>query len=150
MKLAEALQERADINKKISQLRSRLSNNVLVQEGEKTAEDPNELIKELDQSLKRLQHLIERINLTNCNTYVDNKTITELRARKDILTLQLSAYRDLIDQGNRNTDRARHSEIKILSTINVVDIQKKVDRLAKELRSVDNLLQETNWNTELL
>ncbi|MBR0343602.1 MAG: DIP1984 family protein [Oscillospiraceae bacterium] len=150
MKLAEALQERADINKKISQLRSRLSNNVLVQEGEKTAEDPNELIKELDQSLKRLQHLIERINLTNCNTYVDNKTITELLARKDILTLQLSAYRDLIDQGSRNTDRARHSEIKILSTINVVDIQKKVDRLAKELRSVDNLLQETNWNTELL
>ena len=50
MKLAEALQERADINKKISQLRSRLSNNLLVQEGEKTAEDPLALLKEMDQS----------------------------------------------------------------------------------------------------
>ncbi len=40
MKLAEALQERADINRNIQQLKSRLQNNVLVQEGEKTAEEP--------------------------------------------------------------------------------------------------------------
>ncbi len=33
MKLAEALQERADLNRKIEQLKSRLNNNVLVQEG---------------------------------------------------------------------------------------------------------------------
>ncbi len=150
MKLAEALQERADINKKISQLRSRLSYNLLVQEGEKTAEDPLVLLKELDQSIKRLQFLIEHINLTNCNTLVGDKTITELLAKKDSLTLQISAYRDVIEQGSRNTDRARHSEIKILSTINVADIQRKTDKMAKELRSVDNLLQETNWNTELL
>ncbi len=150
MKLAEALQERADINKKISQLRSRLSYNLLVQEGEKTAEDPLVLLKELDHSIKRLQFLIEHINLTNCNTLVGDKTITELLAKKDSLTLQISAYRDVIEQGSRNTDRARHSEIKILSTINVADIQRKTDKMAKELRSVDNLLQETNWNTELL
>ena len=35
MKLAEALQERADLNRKISQLEERISNNVTVQEGEK-------------------------------------------------------------------------------------------------------------------
>ena len=93
---------------------------------------------------------IEHINLTNCNTLVGDKTLTELLAKKDSLTLQISAYRDVIEQGSRNTDRARHSEIKILSTINVADIQKKTDKMAKELRSVDNLLQETNWNTELL
>ena len=46
MKLAEALQERADLNRKIEQLQDRLSNNVLVQEGEQTAEDPEKL-KEL-------------------------------------------------------------------------------------------------------
>lgn len=33
MKLAEALQERADINKKISELKRRLENCLLVQEG---------------------------------------------------------------------------------------------------------------------
>ncbi len=150
MKLAEALQERSDINKKISQLRGRLSNNLLVQEGEKTAEDPVALLKELDQSIKRLQYLIEHINLTNCKTLVGERTITELLAQKDTLTLKISAYRDVIEQGSRNTDRARHSEIKILPTINVAEIQKKTDKMAKELRNVDNMLQETNWNTELL
>ncbi len=40
MKLAEALQERADLNRKIDQLRQRIENNVLVQEGEKSQEDP--------------------------------------------------------------------------------------------------------------
>ena len=54
MKLAEALQERADLNRKIQQLRNRLSLNVLTQEGERPSEDPNELLKELDSSLKRL------------------------------------------------------------------------------------------------
>ena len=33
MKLAEALQERADLNRRIEQLRDRLENNALVQEG---------------------------------------------------------------------------------------------------------------------
>lgn len=33
MKLAEALQERADLNKKIEQLRSRITSNALMQEG---------------------------------------------------------------------------------------------------------------------
>ena len=48
MKLAEALQERADLNKKIQQLQQRINSNVLVQEGEKSQEDPQALMKELD------------------------------------------------------------------------------------------------------
>ena len=39
MKLAEALQERADLNRNIGQLRERLRSNALVQEGENTVED---------------------------------------------------------------------------------------------------------------
>ena len=54
MKLAEALQERADINKRISELRRRLGNCLLVQEGEEPAEDPLALLKELDSSTDRL------------------------------------------------------------------------------------------------
>ena len=52
MKLAEALQERADLNRNIEQLKSRLNNNVLVQEGEKTVEEPAKLKQELDASLE--------------------------------------------------------------------------------------------------
>lgn len=82
MKLAEALQERADINRKIEQLKVRLNNNVLVQEGEKTAEDPDQLKQELDRSIERLAYLMARINKTNCETEIDGQTLTEIIARK--------------------------------------------------------------------
>ena len=76
MKLAEALQERADLNRKIEQLDSRLCNNCLVQEGEKPLENPEELLQELEYSVGRLEYLMERINITNSKTLVDGKTMT--------------------------------------------------------------------------
>ena len=86
MKLAEALQERADLNRRIEQLRYRLGNNALMQEGEKPAEDPAALLRELEECLSRLEWLISRINLTNCAVKVDGRTLTELIARRDILS----------------------------------------------------------------
>ena len=80
MKLAEALQERADLNRDIEQLRNRLENNVLVQEGEKTAEEPEKLKQELDVAIGRLAYLISRINLTNSRVELDGRTLTELIA----------------------------------------------------------------------
>ena len=71
MKLAEALQERADIQKRLSQLRGRLLNNAKVQEGEKPVENPAELLQEMDGMILRLEELILRINMTNSAT-MDN------------------------------------------------------------------------------
>ena len=65
MKLAEALQERADLNKKIEQLRSRITSNALMQEGVLPVEDPEQLLKELDECLNQLEKLIIVINKTN-------------------------------------------------------------------------------------
>jgi len=73
MKLAEALQERADLNKKISDLRGRLNQNSLVQEGERPNEDPTVLMQELEAAIARLQQLIKDINLTNCATIVEGR-----------------------------------------------------------------------------
>ena len=42
------------------------------------------------------------------------------------------------------------SEIKILSTVDVVKLQKQIDDMSKELRIVDNKIQSLNWSTELL
>ena len=96
MKLAVALQERADLNIKIEDLKGRLNRNILVQEGEKPAEDPKDLKKELDSCINRLEYLIAAINKTNCETKVDGKSITELLARKDALQVKSSAYRDSV------------------------------------------------------
>ena len=150
MKLAEALQERADLNRKIAQLRQRITKNVLVQEGELPAEDVEQLTGELNGALGRLAWIITRINLTNAVVIVNGKTLTEWIAEKDVLTLKISAYKDATDAAGNIYYRARGSEIKILSTISVRDWQKEIDRMSAELRKVDNLLQETNWNTDLI
>ena len=150
MKLAVALQERADLNIKIGDLKARINRNVLVQEGEKPTEDPKDLKKELDTCINRLEYLIAAINKTNCETKVDGKSITELLARKDVLEVKSAAYRDIVYVGSSNTDRARNTEIKIVSVINVKAWQKETDEIAKEIRLIDNKIQETNWTTELI
>lgn len=150
MKLAEALQERADLNRKIEQLKSRLNNNVLVQEGEQTAESPEQLKQELDSSLERLAYLLAQINRTNCETSVDGQTLTELIAVKDKLSLKIHVYKDIVYTASQTSYRARNTEIKIKSAISVADWQTEIDKMAKELRLVDNKLQETNWNTDLI
>ena len=149
MKLAEALQERADLSRRIEELRRRISNNILVQEGEKPAEDPKELMNELDACLKRFGELITAINLTNAKTKVKGSTLTELIAKKDVLQLKISAYRDAVYQASLSTSRARGTEIKVKQLLNASELQKEVDLMSKELRETDNLLQETNWKTEL-
>ncbi len=150
MKLAEALQERADVNRNIEQLSERLELNVLVQEGEQTVEDPIKLKKELDSSIERLAYLIFHINLTNSTIKIGDKTITELIAEKDALNLKISTYKDIVDAASRTTHRARNSEIRILAAINVSKWQAEIDKMSKELRLLDNKLQETNWSTDLI
>ena len=150
MKLAEALQERADLNRRIQQLQQRLANNAIVQEGEQPAEDPRELLAELGSCVNSLEQLIARINLTNCRTLVNGKSLTELLARRDALKLKLSAYRDLAYNASQLGRRATHTEIKLLSTVNVKELQKQVDAMAKQLRLLDNSIQAANWSTDLM
>ena len=150
MKLAEALQERADINKKISELKRRLENCLLVQEGEEPAEDPIVLLNELDSATDRLEKLMASINETNCNTKANGMSLTEIIARKDALSIRYSAYKELVYTAGNNTYRARGSEIKVKAVVKAAELQKTVDKLAKEIRLLDNLLQETNWKTELV
>ena len=61
MKLAEALNLRADVSKRLSQLSERLTANAKVQEGDSPAEDPAELLGELDRLTGQLEELISRI-----------------------------------------------------------------------------------------
>ena len=89
------------------------------------------------------------INLANSRTVVNDKTLTQIIARKDCLRLRLEAYRELAETASQTARRATRSEIRILSTVDVKTIQAQVDTMAKELRLLDNELQQTNWTTEL-
>ena len=149
MNLAEALQERADLNRKIGELNGRLNNNALVQEGEETAEDPKALLKELDKAVARLEEVTAAVNERNCRTVVEGRSLTAWIARRDALRIQISSYRSLTDAASRTVTRGMRTEIKILSAVNVKELQRRCDALSKELRLVENRIQEINWTTEL-
>ena len=83
MKLANALSQRAELQTCIRQLEERLNNNAQVQEGEESAEDPMELLRELDEDYAQLEALIARINRTNSVTLVDGVPLSDLLARRD-------------------------------------------------------------------
>ena len=150
MKLANALSQRSELQTRLRQLESRLNNNAQVQEGEQPAEDPAELLKELDEGYARLEALIAAINRTNSSTVTaDGDTLSDLLAKRDCLKSKLSALRNFLVNASALVQRRTASEIRIKSTVNVRQLQKQVDDLAKELRELDESIQEKNWTTEL-
>lgn len=55
MKLAEALSIRADLQKKVAQLKERIKESAKVQEGDEPCDNVEELYKELDEALVQLK-----------------------------------------------------------------------------------------------
>lgn len=150
MKLATALSERSDIQNRMSEIAVRLNNNAKIQEGDTPAEDPVMLMKELDEMTERLEFLIARINLTNSTTVHDGKTISDLLAHRDCLKNKIGIMRNFLNNASSRTARMTRTEIKIVSTVPVSEIQDSLDILCKELRQTDEKIQELNWTTELL
>lgn len=75
MKLTEALTLRADLQKRIAQLKLRLLANAKVQEGDTSAEESAFLLEELDRNTAELEMLIRQINKTNNSTMVDGASL---------------------------------------------------------------------------
>src|SRR5690242_16804768 len=98
MKLAEALVLRADVQKRVEDLRGRLRQSALVQEGEKPPEDPQDLLAELGRLLGQLVGLIERINRTNLQTRLsDGRSLTQALAERDVIALHQGVLQNVAD-----------------------------------------------------
>ncbi|MBN1046507.1 MULTISPECIES: DIP1984 family protein [unclassified Clostridium] len=150
MKLAEALNLRADLQKRIASLKERLIRNAKVQEGDAPSENPIVLLNELDNNIVELEKLIKVINKTNSITYVENESIADIIARRDVIGLKLSVLRSFVNTASEKIDRYSNKEIKILSTVDVAEKQAEVDNLSKEYRLIDTKLQGLNWTTDLV
>jgi hypothetical protein len=150
MKLAEALILRADCQKRFEQLKQRVVRSAKAQEGDEPPENPRELLTELERLASELADLIKRINRTNAATeYQAGKTLSDALAERDVLVLQREAYSGLAQAASVTQDRYSKSEVKFKSTVNVPEIQRQVDALAKAYRETDARIQEINWQTEL-
>src|SRR5438105_13912696 len=138
MKLAEALILRADCQKRIAQLKSRLLTNAKVQEGDAPAETPQQLIAELERVSTELLDLIKCINRTNSATaFAGRGTISDALAERDVLALQRAAYAELGQTAAISHGRFTRSVVKYISTINFAKIQKCRNSLAKNYGDLD-------------
>jgi hypothetical protein len=154
MRLAEALSMRAEATRRVEQLRARIVGSARYQEGEAPAEDAASLLAQTGEVLDELESLIRRINRTNAATPLGPGTVTDAIARRDVLRLRhgvLSAAADAASGRNqRGVGRQLRSELLFLSALPVGELRTEADRLAQEIRTLDGLIQRTNWEVELL
>ena len=150
MKLAEALILRADHQRRLEGLRERLVRSAKVQEGESALEDPALLLREVNDLLMQLTHLIQRINRTNSRCLVDGqKTLSDALAERDVLGLKRSVLHSLVQATGIKIDRYSKSELKFFATVNVRELQREIDGIAQAYRELDTKIQSINWSTDL-
>ena len=151
MKLAEALTARADLQKRLEQMRGRLAQSALVQENESPPEEPRELLAETERLLGELEGYVERINRTNLgSTLEDGTTLTAALARRDVLGLRYGLLRGLVDAASNRMPRYGRAEIRTLATVDVAPLRRRMDEVARERRELDTTIQAANWMTELM
>jgi hypothetical protein len=149
MKLAEGLSLRKDLQTRIEQLKTRLLNNLKVQEGDEPAERPDDLMKELDACLNQLEDIMFRINATNMHTVKDGRTLTAMMAERDVLGKRIQVLRDAFDRASQSQDRYGRNEIKYVTTVDIPRLRKQIDKYSQEFRQLDMAIQALNFATDL-
>jgi hypothetical protein len=155
MKLAEALTERKAMQERLARLRARVVANARVQEGDQPAERPEALLTEIGEVANALERLIVRINLTNVAAAVSEAprlTLMEAVARRDMFKVRFAALAELVAaaQPNPRQFAVTRSEIRSVATVDVAEMQRRLDALAREIRELDTQLQAANWTVELV
>jgi hypothetical protein len=152
MKLAEALMTRADLQRRIEQVRSRIAENARYQEGEEPPEDAAGLVEEASELLDRLEDLVVAVNLTNASVRLDDgRTMTEALARRETLRARHSLLSRSADaaQGGGAGHRQMRSELRQFAALPVSELRRRADDVARELRELDVEVQRTNWEVDL-
>jgi len=153
MKLAEALTARADLQRRIEQLRARITANARYQEGEEPAEDAAALLVQADADLLLLRDLIRRINATNSRLDLGaDGTMTDALAARDVLRLHHSLLADAAAAASGANDqflRQMRSELRQISALPVAELRSRADAVAQDLRELDNRIQQANWLHDL-
>lgn len=152
MQLAEALSLRADAVRRIEQLRSRITSNARIQEGEEPSENAAALLAEARRVFDELVVLIGRINKTNTVVRVGSGSMTDALAQRDVLRMRHKMLTDAADAASgRGSVYARQmrSELAYVSLLPVANIRSEADSVSEELRELDVQIQRMNWTSEL-
>ena len=80
----------------------------------------------------------------------EHRAIMDALAERDTLMAKRNAYSALASAASIVHTVYSRSEVKFVSTVDVAEIQKRVDQLSKQHRELDTRIQQANWEAELL
>lgn len=156
MKLAEALAQRADAQKRLEQLKTRAVACARYQEGETPPENASDLHAEAREVVDEIERLVRQINRTNAATELEaGLTITDAIAQRDALATKHTVAVAVADSASGRQDRLGwgrqlRSELRQVTDVAVPTLRRESDQLAQEYRELDTRLQSVNWTTDLV
>lgn len=151
MKLAEALQMRAELQNKSDSLQKRVCANMKVLQGEEPLEDPKALLSELFSVHDRLSDMIGRINAkNNAVTLPDGRTLAQALIERDALMKKRKMLTAITESVfSREYSIARSMENKVTILLSMHDLHAQIEDMSRQFRQLDSIIQTINWQTEL-
>jgi|GEM_PF-1441395 hypothetical protein len=157
MKIGEALARTKLLKNKLVELQKLQRRTFFVEEGKTKEANFDELDRELSKVMEELRELKLKIQRANLNTYI------EWKGRKISLAEAILIIGDLRSQlahldaletdskfGIRSLfDRKTKDEVEYLPQKSRVELLELKKKLEAEKTALDNLVQSTNWRTEI-
>jgi Na+/phosphate symporter len=151
MNLGEALSLLKKEKSRLARLISLRKENVFVEEGKKTEFDPKKLSEDIEKKIEDIRKLKIRIQKTNISSKLerDNLTIAEAIIKIGDIRSKLSNLSSLFE---RKRDRWYFDKDtkNYIPQLDESETEEEIEKLEAEKTALDNKIQISNWNTELL
>ncbi len=151
MKLADALAERACLQRHLDAVKNRLCASVRYRQGEEKLEDPVALLDTLDKTTDSLRDLLARINRTNLGvTAPDGRSLTDLIAARDAALSRFKACKAAWEKLS-GEERVYYSEAPLIQrAIAPALLRERMEKAGSEWHRLNRLIQRLNWEAELV
>lgn len=151
MRLGAALSQRAKLAQRMNDLKGRIKTNVLVQEGTTPSEDPHALIADYVNTSARFRVLVQRIAEANASTMIAGRSLLAMLQEREQLIRLRNLYGMAADSATPGIDRYRYmrTELAYTTTVDVAELRRQEDDLNQQVRIIDELIQQTNWETDI-
>jgi hypothetical protein len=144
MKLAQALTLRKSNNQQLNNLLNFVKENAYHGDS-----DPNDLLAKYHTLLEKQRKLISSINHTNTVTMVNGVSLNELRLQRDTFVSAVEGLNSIPRSKKQASGYGANASVEE-NRIDIVKLTQVMNDFSRQAREIDDLIQMTNWNTDLI
>ena len=149
MKLGEALSNLKKERTRLARLITLRKENVFVEKGKQTVFSPKQLSEEIDKKTNEIRILKLQIQTTNLQTKLklENMSLAEALLKINDIRNKIEKLSSLFERKRELWSREEEKEL--VPQLDENKIEEEIKNLESEKVKLDNIIQMTNWNTEL-